>query len=156
MKTNVVANVGGIGEKPEVKDLIGGVKVMAGSMFLSAPLLLLMYWLGDWRAFWIAPFVGFVTGAAWPPMLVLAQSLFAKNMGVGSGVALGFVFAMGGIGLQITGWLAEPHRIGLTNVMLLLSAIPLITAFLVFYLPTIKKGEVLTSTPEPVPVGSSS
>lgn len=139
-----------------LSDRIGGVKVMAGSMILSTPLLLVMYWLGDWRAFWIAPLVGFVTGAAWPPMLVLAQSLFAKNMGVGSGVALGFVFAMGGIGLQITGWLAEPNRMGLMNVMLLLSVIPLITAFLVFYLPTIKKGQIQSSTPEPIHVGSSS
>jgi FSR family fosmidomycin resistance protein-like MFS transporter len=125
-----------------LSDRIGGVKVMAGSMILSTPLTILMFWLGDWRAFWIAPFVGFVTGAAWPPMLVLAQTLFSKNMGVGSGVALGFVFAMGGIGLQISGWLAEPERMGLTNVMLILSLVPLVTAGLVFFLPTIKKGEI--------------
>jgi FSR family fosmidomycin resistance protein-like MFS transporter len=125
-----------------LSDRIGGVKVMAGAMILSTPLLVLMFWLGDWRAFWLAPFVGFVTGAAWPPMLVLAQTLFNKNMGVGSGVALGFVFAMGGIGLQISGWLAEPERMGLTNVMLILSVVPLATAGLVFFLPNIKKGEV--------------
>jgi FSR family fosmidomycin resistance protein-like MFS transporter len=123
-------------------DRIGGTKVMAGSMILSTPLLVLMFWWGDWRAFWLAPFVGFVTGAAWPPMLVLAQALFNKNMGVGSGVALGFVFAMGGIGLQITGWLAEPERLGLINAMLILSVVPLITAGFVFFLPNIKKGEI--------------
>jgi MFS transporter, FSR family, fosmidomycin resistance protein len=130
-------------------DRIGGVKVMAGSMILSTPLLILMFWLGDWRAFWVAPFVGFVTGAAWPSMLVLAQALFSKNMGVGSGVALGFVFAMGGIGLQISGWLAEPERLGLTTVMLILSVVPLATAGLVFFLPTLKKGEIQAPSPEP-------
>ena len=129
---------------------------MAGSMFISTPLLLLMFWLGDWRAFWLAPFVGFATGAAWPPMLVLGAIAFLpKNMGVGSGIALGFVFAMGGIGLQITGWLAEPNRLGLTNMMLILSCIPLITACFVFYLPTIKKDEVQTPVAKPVRVGSS-
>jgi FSR family fosmidomycin resistance protein-like MFS transporter len=133
-----------------VADRIGGVKVMAGSMILSTPLLVLMYWLGDWRAFWVAPFVGFVTGAAWPSMLVLAQALFSKNMGVGSGVALGFVFAMGGIGLQISGWLAEPERLGLTSVMLILSLLPLLTAWFVFFLPTIKRGEIQTPSPGPV------
>jgi FSR family fosmidomycin resistance protein-like MFS transporter len=133
-------------------DRIGGVKVMVSSMILSTPLLLLMFWWGDWRAFWLAPFVGFVTGAAWPSMLVLAQALFSKNMGVGSGVALGFVFAMGGIGLQIAGWLAEPERLGLTNVMLILSILPLVTAGFALFLPTIKKGEIQVPLPEPVRV----
>lgn len=135
-----------------LSDRIGGIKVMVGSMILSTPLLLLMYWLGDWRAYWLAPFVGFVTGAAWPPMLVLAQALFNKNMGVGSGVALGFVFAMGGIGLQITGWLAEPDRLGLANAMLLLSVVPLVTAWFALFLPTIKKGEIQAPAPKPVGV----
>lgn len=119
-------------------DRIGGVKVMAGSMLVSAPLMAAMFLLGDWRAFWVAPFLGFASGAAWPPMLVMAQSLFPKNAGVGSGVALGFVFAMGGIGLQITGWLAEPHRLGLTTSMLWLSIVPLVTAVLVLLLPNIQ------------------
>jgi hypothetical protein len=122
-------------------------------MILSTPLLALMYWLADWRAFWLAPFVGFATGAAWPAMLVLAQALFSKNMGVGSGVALGFVFAMGGIGLQITGWLAEPERLGLSNAMLILSVAPLVTAGLVFFLPTIKRGEI-QAPPPPEPVSA--
>jgi hypothetical protein len=71
-------------------------------------------------------------------------------MGVGSGVALGFVFAMGGIGLQISGWLAEPERLGLTSVMLVLSLLPLLTAWFVFFLPTIKRGEIQTPSPGPV------
>lgn len=135
-----------------LSDRIGGIKVMASSMILSTPLTLLMFLLADWRAFWLAPLVGFVTGAAWPAMLVLAQALFNKNMGVGSGVALGFVFAMGGIGLQITGWLAEPERLGLTNAMLILSVLPLVTAWFVLFLPTIKKGQIQAPPPKPISV----
>ena len=126
-------------------DRIGGVKVMAISMLVSAPLMAAMFLLGDWRAFWVAPFLGFASGAAWPPMLVMAQSLFPKNAGVGSGVALGFVFAMGGIGLQITGWLAEPQRLGLLTAMLLLSVVPLITALLVLLLPNIQANRPVTT-----------
>jgi FSR family fosmidomycin resistance protein-like MFS transporter len=133
-------------------DRIGGVKVMAISMLLSTPFMLLMFLFADWRAFWLAPLVGFFTGAAWPPMLVMAQALFNKNMGVGSGVALGFVFAMGGIGLQITGWLAEPHRLGLTAAMVISSLVPLVTAGLVFFLPTIKRGQSQVPIPEPLSV----
>ncbi len=120
-------------------DRIGSNKVMIGSMLVSAPLMLLMFYLGDWRSFWVAPFIGFASGAAWPPMLVMAQSLFHKNAGVGSGVALGFVFAMGGIGLQLTGWLAEPAHLGLYAAMLSLCAIPLVSAGFVFLLPANKR-----------------
>jgi FSR family fosmidomycin resistance protein-like MFS transporter len=134
-------------------DRIGGIKVMAISMLISAPLMAALFLLGDWRAFWVAPLIGFVSGAAWPAMLVMAQSLFPKNAGVGSGVALGFVFAMGGIGLQITGWLAEPHRLGLYTAMLLLAVAPLITAGLVFFLPNHKKEA--SAPPALQPVGAT-
>lgn len=117
-------------------DRIGGGRVMAVSMLASAPLMFAMFQLGDARAYWVAPFLGFATGAAWPPMLVLAQSLFPKNAGVGSGVALGFVFAVGGLGLQLTGFLAEPTHLGLYNAMLLLCLVPLATAALVVFLPS--------------------
>ena len=116
-------------------DRIGAVRVMATSMLLAAPLMAAVFLLGDARACWVAPFHGFCNGAAWPPMLVMAQSLFHKNRGVGSGVALGFVFAMGGLGVNLTGWLAEPTQLGLYNAMMLLSVVPLITAMLVFLLP---------------------
>ncbi len=128
-------------------DRIGPIRVMATSMLLAAPLMVGMFLLGDARAFWIAPLLGFVNGAAWPPMLVMAQSLFHKNRGVGSGVALGFVFAMGGLGVNLTGWLAEPMHLGLYNAMLLLGIIPLITALLVFFLPVQQTTERRTLAP---------
>jgi len=130
-------------------DRVGPAKVMIASMLISAPLMAFMFWLGDWRAFWVAPFIGFASGAAWPPMLVMAQSLFHKNAGVGSGVALGFVFAMGGLGLQLTGWMAEPDHLGLRIAMLSLCVIPLTTALLVLFLPRVQR------KPTTVPVVTS-
>jgi FSR family fosmidomycin resistance protein-like MFS transporter len=117
-------------------DRVGGATVMVVSMLFSAPLMAAVVMLGDWRSFLVAPLLGFASGAAWPPMLVMAQSLFPKNAGVGTGVALGFVFAMGGLGLQFTGWLAEPAHVGLHTAVLLLSPIPLVTVLLVFLLPS--------------------
>jgi FSR family fosmidomycin resistance protein-like MFS transporter len=130
-------------------DRIGGIKVMAGSMLISAPLMAAMFLFGDWRAFLVAPVLGFFSGAAWPPMLVMAQSLFPKNAGVGSGVALGFVFAMGGLGLQLTGWLAEPAHLGLYTAMLLLAFVPLATAALVWLLPTPQSMQIQASVVKP-------
>jgi FSR family fosmidomycin resistance protein-like MFS transporter len=122
-------------------------------MLAAAPLMAAVFLLGDERAFWVAPVLGFCNGAAWPPMLVMAQSLFHKNRGVGSGVALGFVFAMGGLGVNLTGWLAEPRQLGLYNAMMLLSIIPLVTAALVFLLPNRHKDvAVMSGQAIPVPV----
>jgi len=78
---------------------------------------------------------GFVAGASWPPLIVLSQELFPKNAGVASGIALGFAFAMGGIGTAITGYLAEPARLGLTMSVLILGALPLGAAVLAVLLP---------------------
>lgn len=137
-----------------LSDRIGGGKVMAASMLIASPLIFSIFWLGDARAFWVAPLLGFVSGAAWPPMLVLAQSLFPKNAGVGSGVALGFVFAMGGLGLQFTGWLAEPNHLGLFNAMLVLCAVPIVTAILVIFLPSIRRQSAPLPAPQPVTVAA--
>ncbi len=116
-------------------DRFGGVRVMIVSMLISAPLTAIMFQLGDFRSFYIAPLVGFASGAAWPPMLVMAQGLFPKNAGVGTGVALGFVFAMGALGVSFTGWLAEPVNMGLYAAMLMLCLVPLITAGFALLLP---------------------
>ncbi|MCX6047332.1 MAG: MFS transporter [Chloroflexi bacterium] len=133
-----------------LSDRVGGGRVMIVSMLIAAPLMATIFILGDQRSFWVAPFLGFASGAAWPPMLVMAQSLFHKNAGVGSGVALGFVFAMGGLGLQLTGWLAEPTRLGLYTAMLLLCAIPVLNATLVFFLPKVKKAKTQPMIIQPV------
>ncbi len=135
-------------------DRIGGVRVMIVSMLISAPLMLLMFVLGDVRAFYLAPVVGFASGAAWPPMLVMAQTLFPKNAGVGSGLALGFVFAMGALGITLTGWLAEPARLGLSSSMVMLCAVPLITAVIVLFLPGKPKEESVLTMAQPIGVAA--
>jgi hypothetical protein len=67
-------------------------------------------------------------------------------------VALGFVFAMGGLGLQLTGWLAEPHRLGLYSAMLLLCIVPVVTAALVVFLPASDTREETTPVVQPAGV----
>jgi MFS transporter, FSR family, fosmidomycin resistance protein len=133
-------------------DRIGGVRVMVGSMLISTPLMAAMFLLGDGRAFFVAPFLGFFSGAAWPPMLVMAQALFPKNAGVGSGLALGFVFAMGALGVTFTGWLAEPVHLGLYAAMMALCIVPLVTAFFALFLPSAERGATQAPAPQPVSV----
>jgi FSR family fosmidomycin resistance protein-like MFS transporter len=54
---------------------------------------------------------------------------------VASGIALGFAFAMGGIGTAITGFLAEPERLGLSASLMMLAVLPLACALLALTLP---------------------
>lgn len=119
-------------------DRFGPKRVMIASLLVSAPLMALLVLTRDSRAYLLAPFLGFASGAAWPPMLVMSQTLFHKNAGVGTGIALGFVFAMGGVGASLTGWLAEPERLGLATAILLLSVIPVVNVLAVSRLPSEK------------------
>ncbi len=116
-------------------DRFGGRRVMILSWLIYAPAVLLMFNLPDARVYLLAAVAGFVAGASWPPLIVMAQELFPKNAGVASGIALGFAFAMGGIGTAITGWLALPEHLGLANALMLLSVLPLIAALLALLLP---------------------
>lgn len=116
-------------------DRFGGRRVMILAWLVYAPAVLLMFGVPDARVYLIAAVAGFVAGASWPPLIVMAQELFPKNAGVASGIALGFAFAMGGIGTTITGWLAMPEHLGLANALMILSILPLVAALLAFLLP---------------------
>lgn len=115
-------------------DRIGGRTVMVISFLVAVPAMIVLFAFHDVNTYLSAAVLGFVTGAAWPPTLVMAQELFPKNAGVASGLALGFVFAMGGLGNYVTGFMAE--RIGLYNSMLLLAALPVIAALFTLVLPS--------------------
>jgi FSR family fosmidomycin resistance protein-like MFS transporter len=115
-------------------DRVGGRTVMASAFIVAAPVSFTLFGTTAINVYLSAALLGFLTGAAWPPTLVMAQELFPKNAGVASGLALGFVFAMGGIGNYITGFLAE--RIGLLMSMFLVSGLPLLAAVFTLMLPT--------------------
>ncbi len=117
-------------------DRVGGRAVMVIAFLIATPATVALFWARDWSAFITAPIVGFAAGAAWPPTLVMAQELFPRNAGVASGLALGFVFAMGGLGTYLTGVLAAPDHLGLLNSMLLLAVSPILCAFFTFALPS--------------------
>jgi FSR family fosmidomycin resistance protein-like MFS transporter len=116
-------------------DRFGGRKVMILSWLIYGPMTLLLFNVSGGAVYVVAMAAGFVAGASWPPLIVMAQELFPRNAGVASGIALGFAFAMGGIGTAITGFLAEPERLGVQTSLMMLAALPLISALLALALP---------------------
>jgi FSR family fosmidomycin resistance protein-like MFS transporter len=119
-----------------LSDRFGGRKVMILSWLIYGPMTLLLFSASGGAVYVIAMAAGFVAGASWPPLIVMAQELFPRNAGVASGIALGFAFAMGGIGTAITGFLAEPERLGVQASLMMLAALPLISAVLALALPS--------------------
>lgn len=122
--------VGGV-----LADRFGGRRVMIASWLIYGPAVFGLFALTNAPTAVIAIVAGFVAGASWPPLIVLAQELFPKHAGVASGIALGFAFAMGGIGTAITGWLAEPDHLGLAPSLMMLALLPLGAAALALLLP---------------------
>ena len=123
--------VGGV-----LADRFGGRRILLVTYLIYAPAVFLLFSLQNAWVFVIAPLAGFVAGASWPPLIVMSQELFPKSAGVGSGIALGFAFAMGGIGQSNTGWLAEPGHLGLQPALHMLAALPILAALCVAALPS--------------------
>lgn len=130
-------------------DRFGGRRVMIAAWLIYAPATLALFTVPGLAVYPSAMLAGFVAGASWPPLIVMAQELFPRNAGVASGIALGFAFAMGGIGTAITGALAEPDRLGLAGSLIMLAILPLLSALMALALPPDRRtGDSAATTSE--------
>lgn len=115
-------------------DRIGRKPIILTSLILSIPLhLLLLYGNTGPLSFIVAPILGLVVGASFPITLVMAQELLPRGIGIMSGIVLGFSFIAGGIGVAITGWLAD--LIGLTQTLVGIAFLALIAIGFALVLP---------------------
>jgi FSR family fosmidomycin resistance protein-like MFS transporter len=80
--------------------------------------------------------IGLLLASAFPAILVYAQELLPKKLGMVSGLFYGFAFGMGGLGSALLGNLAD-HR-GIEYVYTICAYLPLIGIIAVF-LPNLKK-----------------
>ena len=133
-------------------DRLGSKRVLISTYLIYAPCTYLLFTTHGLLPLLIAPLAGFVAGASWPPLIVMSQELFPKNAGVGSGIALGFAFAMGGIGQSITGWLAEPEHLGLQPALQMLTLFPILAAIFVLALPS--RHKQVASAPSTIAVSA--
>lgn len=104
-------------------DRIGRKPIIVTSLAVMGPLLLLLLNVPGPLMFVIAPVLGIVMGASFPITLVMAQELLPRGIGIMSGLALGFTFIAGGIGVAVSGIIAD--HIGLTAMLTGLSLIAL-------------------------------
>jgi len=89
--------------------------------------------------FWtsvLSVIIGLLLASAFPAILVYAQELLPKKLGMVSGLFYGFAFGMGGLGSALLGNLAD-HQ-GIEYVYTICAYLPLIGVIAVF-LPNLKK-----------------
>jgi FSR family fosmidomycin resistance protein-like MFS transporter len=77
----------------------------------------------SWGLYLLVPLAGALTGAVFSIMVVLAQCMIPGGMALVSGLALGFIFSSGALGMLLTGPLAEAR--GFPTVLLLTTGLVL-------------------------------
>lgn len=80
--------------------------------------------------------IGLIISSAFPAILVYAQELLPKKLGMVSGLFYGFAFGMGGLGSAILGWWADATSI--EYIYHVCSYLPLI-GIIGYFLPNMKK-----------------
>jgi FSR family fosmidomycin resistance protein-like MFS transporter len=120
-------------------DRFGRKYVIWFSVLGAAPFTLLLpfvdlFWTGI-----LSVVIGIIISSAFPAILVYAQELLPKKLGMVSGLFYGFAFGMGGLGSALLGNLADHTSI--RYVYYLCAYLPLI-GIIAFFLPNLKKKKV--------------
>lgn len=116
-----------------IADRIGRRPVIIMSLLLLGPAVWLYLAFPGPGAFLLGGLVGFISESSGPATLTMAQSLLPGRVGVASGLILGVGFVTGGIGVAITGAIAD--RIGLTTALMLLPFLLIFALLLTFVVP---------------------
>lgn len=118
-------------------DYWGAKKMIIASMLLLIPLVLAFpYVSGLWVVILLA-LSGFAVVSTFAPAIVLAQTILPRNIGMASGLMMGFAIGTGGLGLLLLGGIADAR--GVPFVIQLLAVIPALAATLALFLPDLRQ-----------------
>jgi MFS transporter, FSR family, fosmidomycin resistance protein len=139
-------------------DRIGQRRIVVASLTLLLPLVLLFAGFPGPIAFLTAPALSMASDSSLSVTLVMAQSLVPGRVGIASGMILGLGFITGGIGVPITGWVAD--QIGFQGAMLSLGVVGAAAALLALTIPSDARlaarmaSAAPSVTPEPAVAGA--
>ena len=117
-------------------DKIGRKYVIWLSVFGATPFALLLPYVNLFYTDVLMVIIGIIMSSAFPAILVYAQELVPKKLGMISGLFYGFAFGMGALGSALLGKLADYTSI--QYVYYVCSFLPLI-GIICFFLPNLKK-----------------
>lgn len=117
-------------------DRFGRKYVIWFSVLGAAPFTLLMPYANLLWTSVLSVVIGVIISSAFPAILVYAQELLPKKLGMISGLFYGFAFGMGGLGSAILGYMADQTSI--EYVYHFCAYLPLI-GIIAWFLPNLKK-----------------
>lgn len=117
-------------------DKFGRKYVIWFSVLGAAPFTLLLPYAGLFWTGVLSMIIGVIMSSAFPAILVYAQELLPKKLGMVSGLFYGFAFGMGGLGSAVLGNLADHTSI--EYVYSICAYLPLI-GIIAYFLPNLKK-----------------
>jgi FSR family fosmidomycin resistance protein-like MFS transporter len=116
-----------------IADRIGLRHYAVGVFLLSAPLAIGYLFAGGITSYVLLGALGFVLMSTFTVTVVLAQSYMPNNVGMASGLIVGFATGAGGLGVTVLGWVADNWGL---PVALWISALMPLSAFIVsLFLP---------------------
>lgn len=122
-----------------ISDRIGRKKVILYTLFASS-LCAALFMLTDGPVSLIfLALCGLLIQAAQPVMVVLSQEMMPNNIGLASGVSMGFVWGVGALGVFVNGWVAD--HAGLAICFWLAVAILFLSALLTLLVATARQAE---------------
>jgi FSR family fosmidomycin resistance protein-like MFS transporter len=120
-------------------DRIGQRRVIVATLLLTIPALLLYVAFPGPQGLFLAALFGFFCDASLSITLVMAQRLVPGRVGVASGVILGLGFVTGGIGVPITGRIAD--LFGMQTALASLTVLLALGSMVALTIPTGRKTE---------------
>ena len=117
-------------------DKFGRKYVIWFSVLGVAPFALMLPYVDLFWTTVLSVIIGTLLASAFPAILVYAQELLPKKLGMVSGLFYGFAFGMGGLGAAILGYMAEQTSID--HVYDICAYLPLI-GIIAMFLPNLKK-----------------
>ncbi|QIH36131.1 MULTISPECIES: MFS transporter [Sphingobacterium] len=117
-------------------DRFGRKYVIWFSVLGVAPFALALPYVGLTMTGILIVIIGLILSSAFPAIIVYAQELLPKKLGMVSGLFYGFAFGMGGIGSAVLGWQADHTSIEF--IYHLCSYLPLI-GIVAYFLPDLQK-----------------
>jgi FSR family fosmidomycin resistance protein-like MFS transporter len=124
--------VGGLIGGP-VADRLGARRVIAWSLVLCVPLLLIASWASGWTAFVMLVAGGFFLGSTLPVNIIYAHAIAPVATGTVSSLMMGVAWGVGGIAVPLIGIAGD--AIGLGPALQILAVLPALAALLTLPLP---------------------
>lgn len=117
-------------------DRFGRKYVIWFSVLGAAPFTLALPYIGLTMTAIFIVIIGLILSSAFPAIIVYAQELLPKKLGMVSGLFYGFAFGMAGIGSAVLGWMAD--RTSIEYIYIVCSYLPLI-GLIAAFLPNLQR-----------------